>query len=196
MTEENKSTTLVGVVAQNGVVMATDKQVTKIGGTKSKVRKLEQIHPEAVISTAGSASAAQILTEKAKKQIELYKFERGRKMSLENAYKKVSKLTRNPSLVAPIFAGYDGDEKYLSEYSAFGSETQHDDFVSVGSGSKMALGSLESEYEEDLRLEQAEEIAINALANAAEHGIFTGEGIDIARIDEDGVRIDRNVREL
>lgn len=195
MTENSKSTTLVGVVAQNGVVMATDKQVTK-GTTKTKIRKLEQIHPEAVISTAGSVSAAQRLTEEAEKQIERYKFERGRQMSLENAFKKVSKLTRYPSRVAPIFAGYDGDKKYLSEYGAFGSRIEHNDFVSVGSGSKMAIGSLESEYEDDISLEEAEGIAINALENAAEHGIFTGEGIDIARIDEDGVHIERNVEDI
>jgi proteasome beta subunit len=62
-------------------------------------------------------------------------------------------------------------------------------FVTTGSGSPVAYGLLEEEYNKDLTLDKAKVIALRAVKAAITRNIGTGDGINVALIDKDGFRL-------
>lgn len=192
--EQMEGTTCVGVVGEDGVAVATDKQVS--GVVQSRGKKVYQIHPQLAVATSGLVSDCQIIAERARKNINMYRFERGRQMTAENAVKSFTDLARFPSYVIPLLAGYDEGESYLARYDMTGSRVEDDEFLAIGSGSQIAIGSIEENYEPDMSVRQARDVAVGAIESTAEHGIYTGEAIDVAVIDQDGVNIELKVVEL
>jgi proteasome beta subunit len=69
----------------------------------------------------------------------------------------------------------------------FGSLTS-EKFISTGSGSPVAYGYLESEFKEDLSVNDAYKIAIQAIAAAIRRNAGTGDNINAVIIDKDGYR--------
>ena len=61
-------------------------------------------------------------------------------------------------------------------------------FVSTGSGSPVAYGYLETEFKENLTVNDAYKIAIQAIAAAIRRNAGTGDGINVVIIDKDGYR--------
>jgi proteasome beta subunit len=61
-------------------------------------------------------------------------------------------------------------------------------FISTGSGSPVAYGYLESEFKEDLSVNDFYKIAIQPIAAAIRRNIGTGDNINAAIIDKDGYR--------
>ena len=62
-------------------------------------------------------------------------------------------------------------------------------YVTTGSGSPVAYGTLEEEYRDDLTVEEAKVIALRAVKAAITRNIGTGDGINVAIIDKDGFRL-------
>ncbi|TRM76560.1 proteasome subunit beta, partial [Sulfolobus sp. B5] len=56
----------------------------------------------------------------------------------------------------------------------------------VGSGARIAIGVLESEYRNDMSLEQASELVVKSIKASIERDVTSGDGIDIAIIDKNG----------
>jgi proteasome beta subunit len=61
-------------------------------------------------------------------------------------------------------------------------------FISTGSGSPVAYGYLESEYKEDVTVNEAYKTAIQAIAAAIRRNSGTGDFINAVIIDKDGYR--------
>ncbi len=70
----------------------------------------------------------------------------------------------------------------------FGS-VEEKSYVTTGSGSPVAYGTLEEEYREDLTVEEAKTVALRAVKAAITRNIGTGDGINVAIIDKDGFRL-------
>jgi len=62
-------------------------------------------------------------------------------------------------------------------------------YVTTGSGSPVAYGLLENEYNVELTLEDAKVIALRAVKAAIVRNIGTGDGINIATIDKNGFQL-------
>jgi proteasome beta subunit len=91
-----------------------------------------------------------------------------------------------PYYVQIILAGYDnkaGGQIY--NIDLFGSMTS-EKFISTGSGSPVAYGYLESEFKENLSVNEAYKIAIQAIAAAIRRNAGTGDNINAVIIDKDG----------
>lgn len=189
-----EGTTIVGIVAEDGVVIAGDKQIS--GHTKKKGRKIFKIHPKCVLGTSGLVSHCQMNAERCQKEIKKYEFRRGRTMSVDDVFDTVTNIAREPLFSSTLFVAYDGETGYLTEYDVMGSYVHSHSFTSVGSGSMIAKGSLEEQYENDLSIGDAKQIAIDSLKTTNQHGIYTGIGIDAATITSEGVNIEQNIEEL
>jgi proteasome beta subunit len=69
----------------------------------------------------------------------------------------------------------------------FGSITT-EKFISTGSGSPVAYGYLESEYRENMSVNDAYKVAMQAIAAAIRRNAGTGDNINVVIIDKDGYR--------
>jgi proteasome beta subunit len=76
---------------------------------------------------------------------------------------------------------------HIYNIDLFGSMTS-EKFISTGSGSPVAYGYLESEFKEDLIVNDAYKIAIQAIAAAIRRNAGTGDSINAVIIDKDGYR--------
>jgi proteasome beta subunit len=89
--------------------------------------------------------------------------------------------------IGPILAGVDNTGNYLYEVEPNGAIISYKEYTSTGSGVQFATGVLEQGYHDDITLEEAQELALNAIKTASERDNFTGDGLVIATITEDGV---------
>ena len=84
-----------------------------------------------------------------------------------------------------LVGGYD-DEGAQVFYTDYVGSVLPDKFTATGSGSPVALGVLESEYEDGLPKKKAIELAVRAIATAMERDAATGNSILVSVIDKDG----------
>jgi len=100
-------------------------------------------------------------------------------------------------VVVPLFGGYDPRESIarIYEFDAVGGRYEERRFASTGSGGRDARGSLKARYRDGLDRDQAVDMVIEALWDAADEDAATG-GPDLVRgiyplvavIDVDGYR--------
>jgi proteasome beta subunit len=84
-----------------------------------------------------------------------------------------------------LIGGYDADEgNVLYSVDFFGALTK-EDVVSTGSGSPVAYGILEDEYQKGMSVKQVVPIAIKAVNAAIKRNAGTGDGFDIAVITKE-----------
>ena len=93
-----------------------------------------------------------------------------------------------PFWVETIVAGLDPDGKAkLYVLDSLGSITE-EPYAAVGSGATIALGYLEANYKDDMKLEEAIRIAENAVKTAIIRDAGSGDGIDLLSISSEGVK--------
>jgi proteasome beta subunit len=184
-------TTTVGISTTDGVVLATDMRASAGNMVSSKdVQKVEQIHPTGALTIAGSVSAAQSLIRNLKAEVSLYEARRGEDMSMEALSTLTSNFLRSGAffIVSPLLGGIDEEGSHVYSLDPLGGMTEEDYTVS-GSGSQYALGVLEQDYDEDLSIEEAKEVAARAIKSAVERDLASGNGINVAVVTEDGVEV-------
>ena len=87
-----------------------------------------------------------------------------------------------------LLGGYDANGPVLFNIDMFGS-VEEKSYVTTGSGSPVAYGLLEEEYQKDITVEEAKKIALRAVKAAIVRNIGTGDGINISIMDKDGFRL-------
>ena len=189
--EMKTGTTTVGLKADDGVVLATDMRASLGPMVSSKnVQKVEEIHPTAALTIAGSVSAAQNLIETLKAEVRLYEARRSEDMSMEALSTLTANLLRSGGffIVQPILGGVDSEGSHIFSIDAAGGTT-YEDYTVTGSGSQYALGVLEQQYEEGVSVDDAETVAVKAIQSAMERDTASGNGINVAVVTEDGVDV-------
>jgi proteasome beta subunit len=185
-------TTTIGLTTDDGVVMATDMRASLAGRFVSNkdVQKVEQIHPTAALTMAGSVGGAQSFIRSIRVEANLYEVRRGEDMSMEALSTLAGNFLRNGPffLVSPILGGIDGDGAHVYSLDPAGGVLR-DDYTVSGSGMQVAYGTLEGEYETGLSTDEAITIAARAIESAVERDTGSGNGIYVAEITEDGVDI-------
>ena len=184
-------TTTVGIDAGDAVVLATDMRASMGNMVSSKdVQKVEQIHPTGALTIAGSVSAAQSLIETLKAESNLFEVRRSKEMSMQALSTLTGNLLRSGAffIVSPILGGVDDTGSHVYSIDALGGTTEEEYAVS-GSGSQFALGVLEQEFEADMGVEAAKDVAAKCIKSAMERDTASGNGINIAVVTEDGVDV-------
>lgn len=190
---EQKSTTIIGIVADDGIVMATDRQVS--AHQKRSVQKIFKIHPKCVLTTSGILAHCQDVGIESRQQIKEHELKRGRHMSVDNATKKVKKINRG-KLCISLLGVYSEDKRCIVMTGPHGSIIRTNQFDASGSGGQIAKGSIDDKYHSDITVEKAIEVSVDALESCHNHGVYTGEAIDIATIDGQGINIKTNYKSL
>lgn len=186
-------TTIVGIKTKEGIIIASDKRATMGYLIASKdVEKIIQITDSIIIAAAGMVSDLQFLAKILSANIKLKELRSNRKITVKEAASFLSILMYSrrliPYFVQVIVAGKNNDDYGIYSLDPAGSVIEEKKFISVGSGSTFALGVLESEYHEDISLEDAKELAIKAVYSAIQRDIGSGDGIEIVIINDEGIK--------
>lgn len=186
-------TTTVGLQCKDGVVLATDTRATAgyLFIAHRHVKKIAKIDDHVALTIAGSVADAQSMIDILRYHANMYKIENRTPIPVRS----VARLAANvffaqrfyPLLAQIIVGGYDSDGPVVYNVDFFGSLSK-EVYVSTGSGSPVAYGILESEFREDMGVDEAAKIAIKAIAAAIKRNAGTGDGIDVVIIDKDGYR--------
>lgn len=190
MDEIKTGTTTLGLVYKDGVVLAGDKRVSAGNLVFSHLQKIDKLSKSIGIAMAGSVADVQTLIKIMQSEIALYEIRSGTKMSTKAVVGLFATLLFNNrfSLMGSgfIVGGYDTKPEIYSLETA-GSKIP-DKYTSIGSGSVVALGVLESEYKDDMSEDEAIKLAHKAVSTAIKRDIYTGDGVDIVLVDKKGYR--------
>lgn len=184
-----KGTTTVGIVCKDGVVMASDSRATMGFMISDKeAKKIYQIKDKLAMTTAGMVGDNQKLVRIMRAQANLQQMQ-GEGLDIKMAATLLANILNQqrmlPFLAQVIVGGHDKEGGHIFELDPVGGISEKN-VASTGSGSPVAYGVLEREYEEDLSIEDAKKIVANAINSALERDAATGNNIRIVTITEEG----------
>ena len=188
-----KGTTTCGLVCSDGVVLAADTRASAGFFIADRhVMKIQKVDRHLGMTIAGGVADAQNLVDIMRYNANIFRLMHRKLMPVKSAARLCSNVLFNqryfPFYVQIIMAGF-GSERVARIYNIdlFGSMTT-EKFISTGSGSPVAYGYLESEFRDDLKVNEGYKIALRAIAAAIRRNAGTGDGINVVIIDKDGFR--------
>lgn len=187
-----KGTTTVGLSCKDGVILATDSRATagKLVASK-RAKKLYKIADHIGVSVAGGVGDTQSLVRILRSEVGYFNMAEGRPMKLRAAAKTISNILHAyrmfPYIAILLVAGVDENENGVYLVSLDGALIKEEK-VSTGSGSPIAYGVIENEFESGMKIEKAMPIAIKAIKSAIKRDIATGNEVNVAVITEDGYK--------
>lgn len=195
MKDENrlKGTTTVGLKCRDGVVFATERRATMGNLIAHKaVEKIFKIDDHIGATIAGGVGDAQSLMKYISAEVALYRLRHGVRISVESAATLTANILHSsrfyPFFVQTLLGGVDDNGPSLFSLDPTGG-TVKDNVVSTGSGSPVAYGLLEDRYNEDIDIEEGIDIAVRAIQSAMERDAFSGNGILVAVVTEEGFKM-------
>ena len=192
-----KGTTTIGLVCDNGVVMASESRATMGNFIASKeAKKIYQIDDLVGMTTAGSIGDAQRLVKWLQVEAKLYRMRCDEPMTV----KAITTLLANilsgsryyPFLVQLLVGGVDKNGSSIYSLDPVGGVIEEKKAVATGSGSPFAYGVLEDRYTEGLSLDDGVDLAIRALHQAVKRDSASGNGVHVVKISpKEYVEVDR-----
>jgi proteasome beta subunit len=154
-------------------------------------KKVFKIADKIGAACAGIVADMQILTREVTAHLNIYSFEREQSVTVRTAAKLMGSMLFErryyPYLTQTIVGGIDEGGAKLFVLDPLGSVIE-DKFTSVGSGSEIAMGLLESDFKEDMSIEDAKGLVRKAIKAASARDIASGEGLDMLIITDKGIR--------
>lgn len=185
-------TTTVGLVVGDKVILAADKRASAGPLVAHKrVKKILRITDNVAMTISGLVADAQFLADNLAHVARSYEIDVGRPIKVSTLASFASLLLSaylrySPFVVQVLIGGVDAEGPSLYYVDLFGSISK-EKYASTGSGSPVALGVLEQGYRDGMSLEEAKELAFNAVRTALQRDGFSGEGVDIVVISREGL---------
>jgi proteasome beta subunit len=196
-----KGTTTCALSCSDGVVLAADTRASAgMFIADKRVMKIQNVDKHLGMTIAGGVADAQNLVDTMRYNANLYRINNKRIIPVQSAARLCSNILFNqryfPYYVQIIMAGYEGKGTgQVYNIDLFGSLTE-EKFISTGSGSPVAYGYLESEFKENMSVDEAYIVALQAIAAAIRRNAGTGDGINVVIIDKNGYReLSKEVKE-
>jgi proteasome beta subunit len=183
-------TTIVALRYADGVVMAGDRRAT--AGHDIAHRNMEKVFPAdrySGIAIAGAAGIAVDMVKLFQTQLEHYEKLNGNALSLEGKANQLAQMIRGNMQMAmqglavvPLFAGYDTRRSVgrIFTYDVTGGRYEEADFTATGSGGRDARTTIKLGWKPDMSRDEAIELAVEGLYEAADEDSATG-GPDVVR---------------
>lgn len=183
-------TTIVALRYADGVVMAGDRRAT--AGSDIAHRNMDKVFPAdkySGIAIAGAAGIAVEMVRLFQTQLEHYEKLSGNVLSLEGKANQLGQMIRGNMpmamqglAVVPLFAGYDTLRNVgrIFTYDVTGGRYEESDFHATGSGGRDARTTIKLGWRRDMTRDEAIELAVESLYEAADEDSATG-GPDVVR---------------
>jgi proteasome beta subunit len=193
-------TTILGIVCKDGVVMASDRQMTlglSVVANK-RFKKTHQINDYLVMSYAGNASDAQRLVKLIAAELRLKELQSKERPTIKQSanlvatisYSQIRQPSMIPNVVGSLIGGVNEDgSTALFTIGPDGTISEVEDYdASVGSGMTFVLGLLERQYKKGISIKEGVELAKEALKASTQRDINSGFGIDVFTITKEGIK--------
>jgi proteasome beta subunit len=183
-------TTIVAIRYADGVVLAGDRRAT--AGHTIAHRSMDKVMAAdkwSGVAIAGAAGMAVEMVKLFQLQLEHYEKSEGQALSLEGKANQLAGMVRGHLsmamqgfVVVPLFAGYDTRRQQgrIFTYDPTGGRYEESDFHADGSGGRDARTTVKLGWREGLTADEAVELAIRGLYEAADEDSATG-GPDLVR---------------
>jgi proteasome beta subunit len=185
-------TTIVGLAAEDAVVLAADRRAS-LGGrfvSSKDTRKVEAVHPTGAVALSGAVGHIQQFTRVLSAESRLYENRRDEAPSMDAMGTLAGNMLRStPLRVTPLLGGVDDEGAHVYTVDG-GGGVLADDYAAGGSGMQLAYGVLEQEYDADCSVAEARTTAARAVENASERDTASGNGLTVATVSASGVEFD------
>ncbi len=183
--------TTVGLVFDNGVILASEKRVaygfTVLSHSGKKVFK---INDNIGMAAAGLFSDMQAVARMMSAELELLALDINRPVPVRSAAKLLANILFGrryyPYYTELLVGGVDESGPQLFILDPAGSLLQ-DSYACVGTGTQVAIGVFQTEYKEGLSAKDARDLAVRAVKAAIERDAASGDGIDIMTLTKKGL---------
>lgn len=188
------STTTVGIMVKDGVVIGTESQATAgyMVATKT-AQKLFQINDFTAATISGGVADCQYVVN------QLKAFSRLKEVEEEKVPdpKYIASITRNILfsgrsyfLCMMIIGGYSEKEKkgLLYGVDLLGTLYEEENFISFGSGSPFSLGVLEADWKPNMTKSTGIDLIKSAINSSRERDAASGFDIQLCTIDKTGFK--------
>ncbi len=195
----NTGTTILGIVCKDGIVMASDRQVSAGNLVVSKnFKKTVKVNDYLLLSFTGSVSDAQRFSKVVTAELKLKELDsRVRPTVKESAnlassiiFSQIRQPSTIPSIVGILIGGFDRTgvpSLYSIEPAGSVSKVESYD-ANFGSGMPYVLGLLERQYKKGLSLKEGVVLAKEAIKSSTQRDMASGYGIDIFTISKEGIK--------
>jgi len=194
-TAMKSGTTICGVQLKDAVVLAADTRATEGPMVADKnCEKLHYIAKNIFCAGAGTAADLEHTTQLMESQIELLRLATRTQPRVCTVVRRLSQmLFKYQGYVgcALVLGGVDVTGPHLYQIYPHGS-TDMLPFTTMGSGSLCAMSVLESEYREDLSVEDGKKLVAKAIRAGIFNDLGSGGNVDVCVITKDGGTILRN----
>lgn len=191
--ELKTGTTTIGIRTKDAIVLAADTRATfgHINYDEDSP-KLYEISSHLGLSNAGSVGDSLAVIRFLKSQAKLYEIERETRMTAKAATSFLSNILNSnryyPFMVQFLIGGFN-DEPGLFELTADGGALERKKYGATGSGTELALTTLDQNYKEDMAEAEAVELAVKAIEAGKRRDIFSGGlAVSVMIIDKNGIR--------
>jgi len=195
-TATKSGTTICGVVVKDAVVLAADTRATSGPMVADKnCEKLHFISKNVYCAGAGTAADLQHTTELMEGQMELHRLATGTQPRVCTVVRRLSSmLFKYQGYIgcALVLGGVDVTGPSLYQIYPHGS-TDNLPFTSMGSGSLAAMSILESEYKDDMTIEEGKALVAKAIRAGIFNDLGSGSNVDVCVITKEGGTIFRNM---
>jgi proteasome beta subunit len=184
------ATTVVALRYADGVIMAGDRRATMGNIIAHRgMEKVFQADRHSAVAIAGSAGMAVEMVRLFQVQLEHYEKVEGATLSLEGKANQLAQMVRQHLplamqglAVVPLFAGFDTTRNLgrIFNYDVTGGHYEDTDFQATGSGGRDARSTIKLGWREGLGRDEAVDLAIQSLYDAADEDSATG-GPDLVR---------------
>jgi proteasome alpha subunit len=185
-----RGTTSLGVKSSEGIVLVVDKRPTSILVEPKSIEKIFQIDEHIGAATSGLVADARNLIEKARLESQINKITYNEPIPVEMLAKKICDLKQmytqhggvRPFGSALIIGGVNDIGARLFETDPSGALIEYK-ATAIGAGRAIAMEVFEKNYNADMKLSEATELALDAIYEATE-GKTTKESVEIAVVEE------------
>jgi len=186
-------TTTVGLIAGSSVVLAADMRAS-MGhiAYDEESRKLYRITDQIGVTNAGAVGDSLTLVRFLKSHARLYEIERDTKITpkaIVTYLSNVLNANRYYPFVAQFVLGGINNGPELYELTPYGGILERKAYAVSGSGTEMAMTTLDQNYVEGMNEEEGIALAVKAVNAGRKRDIYSGgKGVSVMVINKEGTR--------
>lgn len=175
--------TIIGVTAEDSVVLAADRRVTEGGTVRSESgeKLFDYEHAGAVVT--GTQGAIQEFDRELESEIRQRRMQEERPIRIQAVERIASRLAGEHGVEA-IVAAHDEEAVARLRGIDSGGGVVTDEIVAYGTGASVAMGRLEAE-DWDVSVEEAADRVRDVVKSVAERDTDTGEEIDVWTLEDE-----------
>lgn len=194
-TAMKSGTTICGIQLKDAVVLAADTRSTNGDMVADKnCEKLHFIANNIYCAGAGTAADLEHTTQLMESQMELLRLATGTQPRVCTVVRRLSTtLFKHQGYIgcALVLGGVDVTGPHLYQIYPHGS-TDTLPFTTMGSGSLAAMSILESEYKEEMTVDEGKKLVAKAIRAGIFNDLFSGGNVDVCVITKEGAQMFRN----